>query len=49
MDEEWMGKVREGMIEVGEGKEVVSGEDLGYMMSDVLKEDGIENKVRVVS
>ena len=46
LDEESMRKVTERIIELGDRKELVTQEDLPYIISDVLKHDGANNKVR---
>ncbi len=45
LDEESMRKVTERIIELGDKKELVTQEDLPYIISDVLKHDTINNKV----
>ncbi len=49
LDEESMKKVTERIIELGDKKELVTQEDLPYIISDVLKHDGMENKVKLLS
>lgn len=49
LDEESMRKVTERIIELGDKKEIVTQEDLPYIISDVLKQEGISNKVRLKS
>ena len=50
LDEESMKKVTQRIIELGDKKELVTQEDLPYIISDVLKHDvGGESKVRLVS
>jgi len=49
LDEESMRKVTERIIELGDRKELVTQEDLPYIISDVLKHDGANNKVRLLS
>lgn len=49
MDEESMRKVTERIIELGDKKEKVTPEDLPYIISDVLRHDTLENKVRVLN
>jgi hypothetical protein len=49
LDEESMRKVTERIIELGDRKELVTPEDLPYIISDVLKHDGIQNKVKLLS
>ncbi len=45
LDEDAMRKVTERIIELGDKKELVTQEDLPYIISDVLKHDGASNKV----
>lgn len=49
LDEESMKKVTERIIELGDKKELVTQEDLPYIISDVLKHDTKETKVRLLS
>ena len=49
LDEESMRKVTERIIELGDKKELVTQEDLPYIVSDVLKHDSIGEKVRLKS
>ena len=50
LDEESMKKVTQRIIELGDKKELVTQEDLPYIISDVLKHDvGGESKVRLLS
>ena len=49
LDEESMKKVTERIIQLGDRKELVTQEDLPYIISDVLKHDGEKNKVRLLS
>ncbi|MEG1403762.1 alpha-isopropylmalate synthase regulatory domain-containing protein [Bacteroides sp.] len=49
LDEESMRKVTERIIELGDKKELVTQEDLPYIISDVLKHDGVNNKVKLKS
>ena len=49
LDEESMKKVTERIIELGDRKELVTQEDLPYIISDVLKHDGEEEKVKLLS
>ena len=49
LDEEAMRKVTERIIQLGDRKERVTQEDLPYIISDVLKHDGANNKVRLLS
>ena len=49
LDEKSMKKVTERIIQLGDRKELVTQEDLPYIISDVLKHDGEKNKVRLLS
>jgi D-citramalate synthase len=49
LDEESMRKVTERIIELGDKKELVTQEDLPYIVSDVLKHDVAEEQVRLKS
>ena len=49
LDEESMRKVTERIIELGDKKELVTQEDLPYIISDVLKQEGISNSVKLRS
>ncbi|MDR2764873.1 MAG: 2-isopropylmalate synthase [Tannerella sp.] len=49
MDEESMRKVTERIIELGDKKEIVTQEDLPYIISDVLRYDVQENKIRILN
>ena len=49
LDEESMRKVTERIIELGDKKELVTQEDLPYIVSDVLKHDVQNEKVRLKS
>ncbi|MCD7902068.1 MAG: 2-isopropylmalate synthase [Bacteroides sp.] len=49
LDEDSMRKVTERIIELGDKKELVTQEDLPYIISDVLKQEGIGNKVKLKS
>ena len=49
MDEESMRKVTERIIELGDKKEMVTQEDLPYIITDVLRHDAIENKVKLLN
>lgn len=49
LDDESMRKVTERIIELGDRKELVTQEDLPYIISDVLKHDTHNNKVRLLS
>ena len=47
LDEDSMRKVTERIIELGNKKELVTKEDLPYIISDVLKHEGASNKVKL--
>ncbi len=49
LDEEAMRKVTDRIIELGDKKELVTQEDLPYIISDVLKHVDMEEKVRLLS
>ena len=49
LDEEYMRKVTERIIELGDKKELVTQEDLPYIVSDVLKHGSIGEKVKLKS
>ena len=49
LDEYAMRKVTERIIELGDKKELVTQEDLPYIVSDVLKHDTVEEHVRLLS
>ncbi len=49
LDEESMRRVTERIIELGDKKELVTQEDLPYIVSDVLKQEGSSNKVKLKS
>ena len=49
LDEESMKKVTERIIELGDRKELVTQEDLPYIISDVLKHEGEANRVKLLS
>lgn len=49
LDEESMCRVTERIIELGDKKELVTQEDLPYIISDVLKHEGINSKVKLKS
>lgn len=49
LDEESMRRVTERIIELGDKKELVTPEDLPYIISDVLKNDTIDSKVKLKS
>ena len=47
LEKEEMKRVAERVIELGDKKETVTKEDLPYIISDVLKSEWIENKIRI--
>ncbi len=49
LDETSMKRVTERIIELGDKKELVTPEDLPYIISDVLKHEGSSNKVKLMS
>lgn len=49
LDEETTRRVTERIIELGDKKEVVTQDDLPYIISDVLKTENLEQKVRIKS
>lgn len=49
LSEEAMHKVTERIIELGDKKELVTQEDLPYIISDVLKHEGLSNRVKLKS
>ena len=49
LDEEAMRKVTERIIEMGDRKEIVTPEDLPYIISDVLKSGEVSERVRVLN
>jgi len=49
LDEESIRKITDRIIELGDKKEIVTQEDLPYIISDVLKQDVQENKVRILN
>ena len=49
MDEESMRKVTQRVIELGDKKEIVTQEDLPYIISDVLRQDLHENRIKIVN
>ncbi|MCD8186300.1 MAG: 2-isopropylmalate synthase, partial [Rikenellaceae bacterium] len=49
LDETSMRKVTEHIIQMGDRKEIVTQEDLPYIISDVLKSGTIEDRVRVLN
>lgn len=42
-------RVTERITELGDKKEIVTQEDLPYIVSDVLKHDGSEDRVKLIS
>lgn len=49
LDEESMRKVTARIIELGDRKEIVTQDDLPYIISDVLKHDSVTHKVKLLS
>lgn len=49
LDEDSMRKITQRIIELGDRKEQVTQDDLPYIISDVLKHDCINNKVKLLS
>ena len=49
LDEESMRKVTDRIIELGDRKEIVTQDDLPYIISDVLKHDTVDKKVKLLS
>jgi len=49
MDEESMRKVTQRVIELGDKKEIVTQADLPYIISDVLRQDMQENKIKILN
>ena len=49
LDEASMKRVTERIIELGDRKELVTQEDLPYIISDVLKHEGVNSKVKLKS
>jgi D-citramalate synthase len=49
MDEDSMRKVTERIIELGDKKEIVTQEDLPYIISDVLQQDTLDNRIRILN
>ena len=49
LNEESMRKVTDRIIELGDKKEIVTQEDLPYIISDVLHHDTQENKIRILN
>jgi len=49
LDDEAMRKVTQRVIELGDKKEIVTQEDLPYIISDVLRHDIQENKIKILN
>ena len=49
LDEEAMHKVTERIIELGDKKEIVTQEDLPYIISDVLHYDTLDNQIKILN
>ncbi|NDV47718.1 2-isopropylmalate synthase [Paludibacter sp. 221] len=49
LDEETMKKVTERIIELGDKKEMVTQDDLPYIISDVLKSEDVEQNIRIIN
>ena len=49
LDEEAMRKITERIIELGDKKEIVTQEDLPYIISDVMHYDTGENKIKILN
>ena len=49
LDEDTMRKVTDKVIELGDKKEIVTQEDLPYIIADVLRQDIYENKVKILN
>ena len=49
LDEVAIRKVTERIVELGDKKEIVTQEDLPYIISDVLRYDTVENKIRILN
>lgn len=49
LDEDDMRKVTERVIELGDKKEVVTAEDLPYIIADVLRQDIVQDKVQILN
>lgn len=49
LDEESMRKVTERVIELGDKKEMVTQDDLPYIISDVLRHDLYENRIKILN
>jgi len=49
LDEEAMRKVTDRIVELGDKKEIVTQEDLPYIIADVLRHDTLENKIKILN
>jgi D-citramalate synthase len=49
LDEADMRKVTERIVELGDKKEIVTREDLPYIISDVLRYDTVENRIKILN
>lgn len=49
LDKEEMTKVTNRVIELGDKKEIITQDDLTYIISDVLKQNGKEKKIKIIS
>ena len=49
LDEDAMCKVTERIVELGDKKEIVTQEDLPYIISDVLRYDTLENRIKILN
>ena len=49
LDEESMRKVTQHVIELGDKKEIVTQEDLPYIISDILRYDKHENRIKILN
>jgi len=49
LDEAAMRKVTERITELGDKKEIVTQEDLPYIISDVLRHDTLENRIKILN
>ncbi len=49
LDKEEMKKVTERVIELGDKKETVTKEDLPYIISDVLRSERVDEKIRIIN
>lgn len=49
LDEESIRKITDRIIELGDKKEIVTPEDLPYIISDVLKQDLFDNKIHILN